>query len=199
MSGAVCPACGVAVVPGYVRCPKCHRPLPRFARNSISPVGGTVVTEKTRSWPIIAIVIGVVVVVFIGWRVKAAFDDYRSKVHHVRDAGVITEEPTNTPAPSTINDSLAAGQPTNPPPPTNVAPKVRPENVAQTLEHNLKTLRLWSTVTVTGDHVDVRSASCADGGMKSAIETVVASFHAAGLTKLRCVEQSGGVVFARDL
>ncbi|HEX7703492.1 MAG TPA: hypothetical protein VF403_22285, partial [Kofleriaceae bacterium] len=65
--------------------------MPRFARNSISPVGGTVVTEKTRSWPIIAIVIGVVVVVFIGWRVKAAFDDYRTKVHHVRDAGVITE------------------------------------------------------------------------------------------------------------
>jgi hypothetical protein len=119
-------------------------------------------------------------------------------VHRVRDAGVITDEPTNTPAPSSINDSLAAGRPTNPPP-TNVAPKVRPEDVAKTLEHNLKTQRLWSTVTVTGDHVDVRSASCADGAMKPAIETVVASFHAAGLTKLRCVEQSGGVVFARDL
>ena len=198
MSGAVCPACGVAVVPGYVKCPKCHRPLPRFARNSISPVGGTVVTEKTRSWPIIAIVIGVVVVVFIGWQVKKAFDDYRTKVHHVRDAGVITEEPTNTPAPNSINDSLAAGQPANPPP-TNAAPTIRAEDVAKTLEHSLKTQRLWSTVTVTGDHVDVRSASCADGGMKPAIETVVASFHAAGLTKLRCVEQSGGVVFARDL
>ena len=197
MSGAVCPACGVAVVPGYVKCPKCHRPLPRFARNSISPVGGTVVVEKTKSWPIIAIVIGVVVVVFIGWQVKAAFDDYRSKARHLRDAGVAIEEPTNTPAPNSINDSLAAGQPT--PPPPNVDPKVRPEDVAQTLERSLKKQRLWSTVTVTGDHVDVRSASCADGGMKPAIESVIPSFHAAGLTKLRCVEQSGGVVFARDL
>lgn len=197
MSGAVCPACGVAVVPGYVKCPKCHRPLPRFARNSSSPVGGTVVTEKTTSWPIIAIVIGVVVVVFIGWQVKNAFEDYRAKGRHVRDAGVITEQ-TTTPPPSSINDSLAAGQPT--PAPSNVVgPTVHAEDVAKTLEHNLKNQRLWSTVTVTGDHVDVRSASCTDGGMKPAIETVVASFHAAGLTRLRCVEQSGGVVFSRDL
>jgi hypothetical protein len=199
VSGAVCPACGVAVVPGYVKCPKCHRPLPRFARNSISPVGGTVVTEKTKSWPIIAIVIGVVVVVFIGWQVKKAFDDYRTKAHHVRDAAVITEEPTNTPAPNSINDSLTANQPNNPVPPPNAAPTVHAEDVAKLLDHNLKVQRLWSTVTVTGDHVDVRSASCADAGMKSTIDAVVASFHAAGLTKLRCVEQSGGVVFSRDL
>ena len=137
-------------------------------------------------------------VVFIGWQVRAAFDDYRSKARHLRDAGVAVEEPTNPPAPNSINDSLAASQPT-PPPPPNVAAKVRPEDVAQTLERGLKQQRLWSTVTVTGDHVDVRSASCADGGMKPAIERVIASFHAAGLTKLRCVEQSGGVVFARDL
>lgn len=197
MSGAVCPACGVAVVPGYVKCPKCHRPLPRFARNSSSPVGGTVVTEKTKSWPIVAIVIGIVVVVFIGWQVKNAFEDYRTKIHHVRDAGVMTEEPTTATPPNSINDSLAADQPVLAP--VNVAPKIHADDVAKALEHNLKNQRLWSTVTVTGDHVDVRSASCSDGGMKPAIEAVVASFHAAGLTKLRCVEQSGGLVFSRDL
>ena len=61
--------------------------------------------RRPKSWPIIAIVIGVVVVVFIGWQVKKAFDDYRTKVHHVRDAGVLTDEPANTPAPNSINDS----------------------------------------------------------------------------------------------
>ncbi|MEO8846035.1 MAG: hypothetical protein ABI591_12290 [Kofleriaceae bacterium] len=170
--------------------------MPRFARNSISPVGGTVVTEKTRSWPIIAIVIGVVVVVFIGWQVKKAFEDYRTNVHHVRDAGVLTVEPPTAPVPDSLNESLAAGQTQTP---ASAAPKLHAEDVAKTLEHNLKNQRLWSTVTVTGDHVDVRSASCADGAMKPAIEIVAASFHAAGLTKLRCVEQSGGVVFSRDL
>jgi hypothetical protein len=198
MSGAVCPACGVAVVPGYVKCPKCHRPLPRFARNSISPVGGTVVSEKTKTWPIFAIVVGVVVVVLIGWQVKNAFDDYRKKssafLH--RDAGV-TVDPTTAPRPPTINDSLTANLP--PPPPPPIVPTVHADDVAKALEKSLKQQRLWSTVSVTGDHVEIRSANCADAGMKQAVDGVMASFHAAGLTKLRCLEQSGGVVFARDL
>jgi len=197
MSGAVCPACGVAVVPGYVKCPKCHRPLPRFARNSISPVGGTVVEEKPKSWPIIAIVIGIVVAILIGWQVKAAFDDYRRKVRHIgsRDAGVITEEPATAPVQQPVINEPLAQQP----PPQPVAPTVHPDEVAHLLESNLKKQRLWSTVTVTGDHVDVRSGACADAGMKPSIDALAASFHAAGLTQLRCLEQSGAVVFARAL
>jgi hypothetical protein len=35
--------------------------------------------------------------------------------------------------------------------------------------------------------------------MKPVLDTAAAQFHAAGLTKLRCLEQSGAVVFARDL
>jgi hypothetical protein len=54
-------------------------------------------------------------------------------------------------------------------------------------------------VTVTGDRVEVRSQTCKDPGMKASVDGVVASFHAAGLTRLRCVEQSGAVVFSRDL
>ena len=193
----MCPACGVAVVPGYVKCPKCHRSLPRFARNSISPVGGTVITEKTNMWwPVLGVVLGIAVVTFIGWQVRSAFADYRNKSHHVRDAGVVTEEPTNQPVQPTINDSIAAGQPNIPAP---TAPKLRASDVAKDLERGLNKQRLWSTVTVIGDRVEVRSASCADTGMKPTIETAVTSFHAAGLTKLRCLEQSGGVVFTRDL
>src|SRR5260221_11387206 len=62
MSQATCPACGVAVVPGYVRCPKCHRPLPRFARNSTSAVGGTSLEADTpKGSPVLAILAAVVV------------------------------------------------------------------------------------------------------------------------------------------
>ncbi len=53
---AVCPACGVAVVPGYVRCPKCQTPLPAVGRRGSSSAvhaGGTAVASP--SWPIFAI------------------------------------------------------------------------------------------------------------------------------------------------
>ncbi|HEY0253698.1 MAG TPA: hypothetical protein VGC41_19340 [Kofleriaceae bacterium] len=196
MSGAVCPACGVAVVPGYVKCPKCHRPLPRFARNSISPVGGTTVVEKTSSWPLYAFV-GVVVLVIGGYFVRRAFIDYAhaGKRIMMRDAGalVVEDQPSETPD---------TPQPPAPPivQPTNAVPvTVHAEEVAIQLGNTLKRQRLWSTVSVVGNHVEVRSSSCADAGMKPAIDNVASQFHAAGLTKLRCLEQSGAVVFARDL
>jgi hypothetical protein len=186
----------VAVVPGYVKCPKCHRPLPRFARNSISPVGGTVVEDKPNSWPIIAIVIGIVVAILIGWQVKAAFEDYRHKVRHIRDGGIVEEPETAPVQQPVINEPLTPAQQ---PPTQPVAPTVHADDIAHLLESNLKKQRLWSTVTVTGDHVDVRSGACADAGMKPSIEALATSFHAAGLTQLRCLEQSGAVVFARAL
>ena len=68
MSGAVCPACGVAVMPGYVRCPKCRKPLPRRLSSGVQ--GGTAVEEVPRRWPLFAVagaaVVGVIVVVMIG-------------------------------------------------------------------------------------------------------------------------------------
>ncbi len=196
MSGAVCPACGVAVVPGYVRCPKCHRPLPRFARNSISPVGGTAVeTTGSKASPLLALLVAAAVAGGFIW-----FFAFRK--HHEGavagtgsgSAGAMTAPaPGLTPAPVPNVAAPAA------PPPQSIQPTVHADEIAQTLERRLKRQRLWSTVTVVGDHVDVRSGSCSDGGMKPAIEAVASSFHAAGLTRLRCVEQSGTVAFARDL
>src|SRR5512141_238955 len=62
MSGATCPACGVAVVPGYVKCPKCHRPLPRYSRSSVSPVGGTAVeTPGSKASPVFALLVALLV------------------------------------------------------------------------------------------------------------------------------------------
>ncbi|MFT3693375.1 MAG: hypothetical protein QM831_09575 [Kofleriaceae bacterium] len=195
MSGAVCPACGVAVVPGYVKCPKCHRPLPRFARNSISPVGGTVVEEKQSNWMLWAFV-GLVVVGVAYYFIHKAFEDYRRAGRAImhRDAGTTAVE-DEQPTQPTVEQPVAV-QPTQP---TGVAPTVHADDVARQLKTTLQRQRLWSTVTVTGDHVEVRGNACADPGMKPAIDGVAAQFHQAGLTKLRCLEQSGAVVFARDL
>ena len=74
-----------------------------------------------------------------------------------------------------------------------------PETIAAELERTLDKQRLWATVTVTGSRVDVRSDSCSDQAIQAPIAATTASFKTAGLTTLRCVEQSGAVVFTREL
>ena len=63
----------------------------------------------------------------------------------------------------------------------------------------LRAQRLWGAVEIAGQRIDVRSGSCADPGMQPLIEAKKSMLRGAGLTKLRCVEQSGAVVFERDL
>lgn len=188
MSGPVCPACGVAVVPGYVKCPKCHRPLPRFARSTLSPVGGTAVEAKQSNWMLWAFV-GVVAIGLAYYIVHRLGD--RTKSHAIAaDAGVVAE-PAVEPQP--------ADQPVPAQQPTGIPVTVHADEVARSFGASLQRQRLWSTVTIVGTRVDVRGTACADAGMKPAIDGVAAQFHAAGLTKLRCLEQSGAVVFSRDL
>ena len=190
MPGAVCPACGVAVVPGYVRCPKCHRALPRFARNSTSPVGGTTLAKGGS--PVLAIVAAVA----IGGGVIAYFA-LRGKNH----AAAAEPAPVQTSAgvPATA-PAVATQVPSTPSPAAASTPRgPTPDAIAADLEHSLRHARLWSTVDVIGDHVDVRSGSCSDPAMKPALDAAAGSFKAAGLTRLRCLEQSGSVVIDRDL
>src|SRR5215831_14339330 len=57
---SVCPACGIAVVPGYVRCPRCHAGLPLGAvhtKRTTADPGGTAVAR--RGFPISAVVVAV--------------------------------------------------------------------------------------------------------------------------------------------
>jgi len=191
MSGATCPACGVAVVPGYVKCPKCHRPLPRFHRNSVSPVGGTAVeTPASKASPMLALLAALVVGGGIIW----FFVSRKHNESAAAPAPVIQPNPSAVAAPPPV-----AAPSVTAPTPAPIQPEVHPETVAKSLEIDLKKQRLWSTVSVVGDHVDVRSSSCNEGAMKTTIQPTLASFHAAGLTKLRCLEQSGAVVFSRDL
>ncbi|HEX7836590.1 MAG TPA: hypothetical protein VF469_03955, partial [Kofleriaceae bacterium] len=70
---------------------------------------------------------------------------------------------------------------------------------AAELEDTLHRLRLWGRAEITGDRIDVRSGSCGEPAMRPAIEGARTVLRGAGLTKLRCLEQSGAVVFARDL
>jgi hypothetical protein len=204
---AVCRACGVAVVPGYVRCPKCHAPLPRGAQNprggtgtTIDPDGGgggTSLPSAQRRVPIIPVVGGVVVLVAIIW-FYSALQDYRNTAKRpAATPGTEATDPSATPgepapAPSVAQpDPALAG--------TTPAPNAPNPSVAAGFESGLRRQRLWSTVEVLGDRIDVRSGSCGDPGMAPAVDAARAGLRSAGLTRLRCLEQSGRVVFERDL
>lgn len=192
----VCPACGVAVVPGYVRCPKCHSGLPislgRAKRTTVEP-GGTAVSQ--RGFPITAVLVAVGVTVAI-----------------ILVFGLRGTSKKAQPAPATPPQPIEAVA-VNPQPqtPAAVGPRAQPalsapEAAAQDpgpavaeLKLALRDKRLWGSVAITGQRIDVRSGSCADPAMQPLIETKKSLLHGAGLTKLRCVEQSGAVVFERDL
>lgn len=186
MTGAVCPSCGVAVLPGYVRCPKCKKALPR---RHATPVEGGTAVQTTRRGPWLAVVglalIGLALLIYFGLRTP--------KASHAQAAPAPVE---NTPAQPAENaaspeapEATAAAAPAGP----------SAVDVAANLEKALKKAHLWSTVGVVGDHVDVRSGSCSDPGIAPLLDGAAPSFKAAGLTRMRCLEQSGRVVTDRDL
>jgi hypothetical protein len=98
--------------------------------------------------------------------------------------------------PRATNAPLGVPQPS--PTPSNAAAPDRRSAVLE-LEDTLRRARLWGRADVNGERIDVRSGLCADKAMRPAIESERAVLHGAGLTKLRCLEQSGAVVFERDL
>jgi hypothetical protein len=189
-AGAACPACGVAVVPGYVRCPKCHKPLPRPTRRAgTSPAeGGTAVASKN-SLSVIALiavaVLGAGLVIYLGMR---------SGKHD--EPAVVPPEPTSEEGAA---EGQTPGQPAEAPTRPDQPAAPTGDAIAADLERALKKQRLWSTVSVVGNHVDVRSGACSDPAMTSTVASFAGGLKAAGLTRLRCLEESGHVVSERDL
>jgi hypothetical protein len=184
MSAGVCPSCGVAVVPGYVRCPKCHKPLPRRAKTFAE--GGTAV-QPARKFPVAALIGAVAIGGVIVYLALRGNDNKPAS-------------PPAVPVEAPEREVPEVTQPTGPEaetPTVQIGPNA--QAVASELEKALKRQRLWSTVSVTGERVEVRSGSCSDPAMAPLLDEAAPSFKAAGLSKLRCVEQSGRVVSDRDL
>jgi hypothetical protein len=196
---AVCPACGVAVVSGYVRCPKCHTGLPpgpaRTQRSAGDP-GGTALERK--GFPISAVISAVIVALGVAAAIILVFG--------VRNGGPPTEAAAALPAEPAQSVDLDLQRRVVPPVATPAAAPAAPEPGAQDpaaaaidLESTLRKQRLWGRAVIAGPRIDVRSGSCADPAMRPMIESKKPLLRSAGLTRLRCLEQSGAVVFERDL
>jgi hypothetical protein len=119
----------------------------------------------------------------------------------LRGGGKTAEPAASTPA--AAPQVQQAGPIATVPPATNDIPAQptgpSPTAVASELDRALKKQRLWGTVEVIGLRVDVRSGACSDPGMGPLLDSAREPLHRAGLTKLRCLEPSGRVVFERDL
>jgi hypothetical protein len=151
--------------------------------------GGTAL-EPPRRFPLPAVIaVGVVGLGVILWLGLRGGDDTKPAPATQPAATA----PTATPAPA--QHTVAPAVEVAPARPT--APNA--DQVADELERTLKRQRLWSTVSVTGSRVDIRGGACGDPAIQAPVAASTAAFKAAGLTTLRCVEQSGAVVFTREL
>ncbi|HEU0029631.1 MAG TPA: hypothetical protein VFQ53_03285 [Kofleriaceae bacterium] len=188
-----CPSCGVAVVPGYVKCPKCHAALPygsgRRSRLTADP-GGTALEERGVPWLPVLGALGVAAAIVIVFVVLGRSGDEPAATTPATPAQPLTT-PTTAVAPTASPTPSA---------PTATAPASRnPTAAAAELDRALRRQKLWSTVEVTGPRIDVRSAACGDAAMTPVIDSAVPALREAGLTRLRCLAQSGAVVLERDL
>lgn len=193
---AVCPACGVAVVPGYVKCPRCHAALPlgggRGRRTAGDP-GGTAVAR--RGFPVSAVLIGAgvtaAVILVFGLRGGSKPIAAESTALPPPIAAQAAQAPRVAAAPLTVT----AREPAR----ADTGEADRRTAAIAALEAILRRERLWGRAEILGARIDLRSGACADPAMGPVVDGALAVLHGAGLTRLRCLEQSGAVVFERDL
>lgn len=185
---AVCPKCGVAVVPGYVKCPKCQTALPRLRASTVT-AGGTSSSGSGGVSPTVIViavaVLGAVIAVFA--------------LRSGGDTPAPVEAPSTVATPEAPTDRPVA-EPDETPAPTAAPPAASDPTIAvRDLDRALKKERLWGTVEVVGSGVDVRSGSCRETTMMPVVDAAIPALREAGVTRVRCLEQAGSVVFEREL
>lgn len=188
-----CPSCGIAVTPGYQRCPRCHQPLPTSIRMARPPEvgGGTsslpAVADGQQRWPYylagLAILGLAVAIIVLGTRGKAP-------------APVLPDDPV---VEEVAEPGQGDGEPedTTPPPVPSRAPD--PQPVADRLARLLAGERLFATVEAIGDTVEIRSSSCAEPRVGELLSTVTPDLKAAGVVEAHCRTPGGAEGWTRAL
>lgn len=197
-SGAQCPACGVAVLPGYPNCPRCRASLAQPRAPSAPPaVGGTsVVGSRSRSLWVAggaAALIAIVVVVRLATGAEpgetAAAIDAPAALEaddiEADELAILDEDD----APELVDDDEPAAD--------------RGRIAAlEALEDALAARRVWSNVRAADGEdavVSIQSAACDDRGMGEAIGELRAVLVDAGFRSVRCLARHGSLVFEADL
>ena len=213
-----CPKCAVAVPIGYVKCPRCHAPMPavpRLRRESMRDAiaGGTSVPEpETGGFPwLLAGVCAAAATAAVIWYVssggaRAADSAAGAATGAGSGAPAMTASaPPVAPAGSTgpggggaAGSGSAADVEPSPTPAVDPRPRQRADAIAA-LGRTLAADRLWATVEAVGDAVVIRSSFCADTGVGAHVDAAHDQLAGAGFRAVRCLEKAGAPVWQRDL
>lgn len=192
-----CPACGINVMRGYAKCPKCHAPMPgRDGRSRRASFAGGTTSQPIETidaggggsgwiWAIAGVVLVAAVVAFVATRGGSSKKPAQSAVPV--DNGPGTAAPQQVPS---DNEPAQVPQSQNRP---------DPAYVADALEGELSVARLFAVVEVSDSLLDVRSAFCTDPRFSEIAAKYISDLKAAGVTTIRCSETHGAQVFERPL
>lgn len=198
-----CPTCGISVMTGYVKCPKCHAPMPggpasARQRRASMQAGGTTsqrieVLGEGGGGGTLLYVIGALVLAggLAIWATQCRGTRERpAAAANVADEGPLREAAVPLPGEQVPPILPTSGGPTG---------GGDPSFAADTLEGELAGERLFATVQVQGDVLDVRSAFCGEARLGEIIGRHASELRAAGVARVRCSETYGTQVFERGL
>jgi len=201
-----CPACGVPVARGYLRCPKCKANVPqapRARRGSVREellAGGTSVESPSNVGAWLPWVLVALLIVGVG-----AFVAFRSGGKASKPGPAKVEEPdddTDTDvedddeASDDDDDVASPGRATGPRDRTRPADPMR--EAADALDEDLRDARLWAKVTHDDSAVlRVESSLCPQ--IEENLAELAARARALGARQVECHAQHGQVMFERGL
>jgi hypothetical protein len=182
---------------GYVKCPKCHAPMPAVERARRASVAGGGTTSQRIDviegggagvwvWVGALVLIGVAVLV---WATQ-----FRGR-GRAATPGVAPIEAGGTGSGSQVVVPVQPDDLTTPSDPTTPDPAY----AADALEAELAGERLYATVDVAGDRLEVRSAFCGEQRLVDVVMRHAAEMRASGVTQVKCSEAHGALVFERGL
>jgi hypothetical protein len=174
----------------------------RSKRTTSDPGGTSVESTRPAGLPVVPIVAALAIggAIVIGFALHGRKSTASAAVTPgvsiapAADASATAPAPPAAPAPAPQLNSVAL-----PPPGPTAAPTINVNAIAEALGETLRHRRLWATVSVQGNNLEVRSALCSDPGVPAALNEVRASLRDGGLVQWRCVEDSGVLVFKRKL
>jgi hypothetical protein len=208
--GTACPACGVAVAPGYPRCPKCHAVMPSAAVNR-NPRGtnATIRVRSTRPAADKTLWLGgaAIALVVVGFIVIA----YRDKAGGTELSEAVADDGTEADEDDSLAEDLDAsdegdgdgdgdGEREGDDP--DRAHDQAVDRLLESLADELGAARLWSSVSYESDQADVvrvESAFCSDDELYRIVDGNARALRDHGFVRLQCISRHGVLTVDRVL
>lgn len=185
---------------GYVKCPKCHAPMPgaTTARARRASMAGGTTSERIEVEPVATAGGGglwwIAALVVAGAGLALWATQCRGSARRTDTAAAVVDQPS-----ADVGATAVDVPTTDVRPPPVAAGNPDPAFAADALEGELAAERLFATVDVAGDLLDVRSAFCNEAALGEIIARHAAELRGAGVVRVRCSETYGTQVFERGL